>query len=122
MPVAELHTSSTSPPATSSDAKSTSLCSSSSSDKTKIGVGVDLGVGVPPLAAVGGLLFLLLREKRANRHIQQQHFGQKEVKHEMGNGDAAGQGQLAEMPAANEVGEMEGMAGMRELSSGTVTR
>ena len=40
----------------------------------------------------------------------------------MGNLDAAGQGQLAEMPATNEVGEMEGMAGMTELSSGTITR
>lgn len=40
-------------------------------DAMKVGVGVGIGVGVPLLAALGAVLFLLSKERKANKQLRQ---------------------------------------------------
>ncbi|KAL8648639.1 MAG: hypothetical protein Q9226_005907 [Calogaya cf. arnoldii] len=46
-------------------------CPASGDDAMKAGLGAGLGIGMPLIAALGTLLFFLLREKRINRELRQ---------------------------------------------------
>jgi hypothetical protein len=95
-------------------------------------VGVGLGIGVPLLAALGSVIFLLAREKRANRRMRDyvnQTMGDDHAPLSGFKGPGDGKQTFrAEMPDSREVKELPGSSlGMgepryQELSSGTIRR
>ena len=112
---------------------STGTAAPSHNDSTKLGVDVGLGIGIPLLAALGGVLFMLAREKRANRRLQ--NYVNRTMGHEHPLPDFKSpvdgkQTFWAEMPGTAEVKEMpgnplttgRGEASYQELSSGTIRR
>ena len=107
---------------------------SSSTNKTKLGVSVGLGTGIPLVAALGCLLFLLAREKRANRLLRNYvntTLGNEHPLPDFMSPVVGKQKFWAEMPGSDsEPKEMPspgpGMGGgeprYQELSSGTIRR
>lgn len=112
---------------------STGTAAPSHNNSTKLGVDVGLGIGIPLLAALGGVLFLLAREKRANRRLQNyvnHTMGHEHPLHDFKSPVDGKQTFWAEMPGTAEVKEMPGNplttrtgeASYQELSSGTIRR
>ena len=110
----------------------TSSPAPSPNNSAKVGVGVGLGIGVPLLAALGSVIFLLAREKRANRRMRDyvnQTMGDDHAPLSGFKGPGDGKQTFrAEMPDSREVKELPGSSlGMgepryQELSSGTIRR
>ncbi|KAK3172639.1 hypothetical protein OEA41_005963 [Lepraria neglecta] len=112
---------------------STGTAAPSHNDSTKLGVDVGLGIGIPLLVALGSVLFLLVREKRANRRLQNYVNQTMGHEHPLPNFKSPVDGKQtfwAEMPGTTEVNEMPGnplttgtgKASYQELSSGTIRR
>lgn len=101
----------------------TSCPTGTSKDTTKIGLGVGLGMGIPLLAALGAVLFLWSRERRANRELRQGVGQGPGIFKGPGYGYVGardgGQGYWHEMPVEEVAKEMpaSATAGRRELAS-----
>lgn len=101
-------------------------------DATKVGIGVGIGVGVPLLAALGAVLFLLSKERRANRELKQITgqgglLGEKTDGNGYGYGYAGngrGQSHWHEMPDETAARELPGSAtaGREELFGEGIAR